>query len=340
MVHRLPISGQDDGTWGTILNDFLSVEHNADGTLTNVARPSDLAVKANDSAVVHTSGSETLTGAKTFAISPSIPAPSLGSDAANKTYVDSVAVGGAPDATTSSKGIVQLAGDLAGSGTVAAAPKLAATTNVTTIISANATVAGASQKSANLSDLASASNARTNLGLATVANTGSYVDLSNKPTIPAAGTTAGTYTVGNDTRFAGSAAGTAGAALAATDTSVTNSRAPSGTATGDLSGTYPSPTVAKVNGVTVSGTASNGLVLTATGASAASWQAAAAGFSDPTTTKGDLIIHGSSTTRLGVGTDGQVLTADSAQSTGAKWATPSASGTRNAAAAFALLLGN
>lgn len=29
---RLPIPGSDDGTWGDILNDFLSVEHNPDGT--------------------------------------------------------------------------------------------------------------------------------------------------------------------------------------------------------------------------------------------------------------------------------------------------------------------
>jgi hypothetical protein len=32
-VSRLPTPGSDDGTWGTILNDFLSVEHNGDGTL-------------------------------------------------------------------------------------------------------------------------------------------------------------------------------------------------------------------------------------------------------------------------------------------------------------------
>lgn len=31
-MSRLPIPGSDDGTWGDILNDFLSVEHNADGT--------------------------------------------------------------------------------------------------------------------------------------------------------------------------------------------------------------------------------------------------------------------------------------------------------------------
>lgn len=32
---RLPAPGEDDGTWGTILNDFLVVEHNPDGTLKN-----------------------------------------------------------------------------------------------------------------------------------------------------------------------------------------------------------------------------------------------------------------------------------------------------------------
>ncbi|MDQ3159015.1 MAG: hypothetical protein M3P98_02685 [bacterium] len=29
---RLPVPGSDDGIWGDVLNDFLSVEHNADGT--------------------------------------------------------------------------------------------------------------------------------------------------------------------------------------------------------------------------------------------------------------------------------------------------------------------
>lgn len=30
---RLPVPGQDDGVWGNVLNDFLTVEHNSDGTL-------------------------------------------------------------------------------------------------------------------------------------------------------------------------------------------------------------------------------------------------------------------------------------------------------------------
>ena len=29
---RLPIPGGDDGVWGDILNEFLSIEHNPDGT--------------------------------------------------------------------------------------------------------------------------------------------------------------------------------------------------------------------------------------------------------------------------------------------------------------------
>lgn len=99
---RLPTVGGDDDTWGNVLNDFLNQEHNPDGTLKNVVRPTDsrltdsrtplahkdshktggsdalsasdigaasttdLSSKADDSAVVHLAGSETVTGAKDF----------------------------------------------------------------------------------------------------------------------------------------------------------------------------------------------------------------------------------------------------------------------------------
>lgn len=45
----------------------------------------------------------------------------------------------------------------------------------------------------------------------------------------------------------------------------------------------------------------------------------------PTTTKGDLIVFGATdNVRLAVGTDDQVITADSGEATGVKWATPAA----------------
>lgn len=36
---RLPVPGEDDGTWGNILNDYLQVSHNSDGTLKDGAVP-------------------------------------------------------------------------------------------------------------------------------------------------------------------------------------------------------------------------------------------------------------------------------------------------------------
>jgi hypothetical protein len=50
------------------------------------------------------------------------------------------------------------------------------------------------------------------------------------------------------------------------------------------------------------------------------------GGSSPLTTKGDLYTYSTTDARLGVGTNGQVLTADSAEATGLKWATAGGGG--------------
>jgi hypothetical protein len=105
------------------LNDFLSVSHNTDGTIQDTGV---VASKADDASVVHISGDESVDGVKTFTASPIVPTPTSSTQAANKTYVDTVASSGAPNATTSTPGLVQLAGDLGGTGTVATAPVIAA----------------------------------------------------------------------------------------------------------------------------------------------------------------------------------------------------------------------
>jgi hypothetical protein len=92
-----------------------------------------LAAKAADSAVVHNTGTETVAGVKTFSSSPVVPTPTTGTQAANKTYVDGAVPGAA---TTTATGIVQLAGDLAGTAT---SPNVAKINGVTMPASAPTT---------------------------------------------------------------------------------------------------------------------------------------------------------------------------------------------------------
>jgi hypothetical protein len=66
-------------TPGTGLGNFAATEQYVNTAVAN---------RALDSAVVHLSGTETITGPKQFAVAPALPAPAGANDAANKGYVD------------------------------------------------------------------------------------------------------------------------------------------------------------------------------------------------------------------------------------------------------------
>lgn len=184
---RLPQPGADKNIWGDILNDYLSIAHNSDGSLKDIPQSkitnltSDLASKASiddlttaintrttpaavdakiaaqstaDNAQYAPKSSPTFTGIVT------VPTPANPTDATTKSYVDTQVSAGTADATTTTKGKIQLAGDLAGTaaspviatGAVTSA-KIADGTIVDTDINASAAIA--QSKIANLvSDLA------------------------------------------------------------------------------------------------------------------------------------------------------------------------------------------
>ena len=96
--------------------------------------------------------------------------------------------------------------------------------------------------------------------------------------------------------------------------------------TNQLGGTAASPTTPAAMSAAANAQASADAAGTA--AAAAQTTASAAIPKNTVTTKGDLLVAtaGSTLSRLGVGSNNQVLTADSSQATGVKWATPAAGG--------------
>ncbi|MHA1401171.1 MAG: hypothetical protein ACTSQE_12550 [Candidatus Heimdallarchaeaceae archaeon] len=71
----------------------------------------DAEISTLDSEKVGTTGNESIDGVKTFTESPIIPAPTTDSQAATKKYADDLAIAGAPDASETTKGLVEIATD-------------------------------------------------------------------------------------------------------------------------------------------------------------------------------------------------------------------------------------
>ena len=252
-MSRLPTPGADTNTWGDILNDFLTQAHNPDGTLKDNGI---LATKADDSLVIHNSGDESIDGVKTFSSSPVIPTPSSGSDAANKTYVDAAVSAGVSDATTTSKGIVQLAGDLSGTASAPTVP-----------------------------------------GLATKADDNNAVHL------------AGTETITGDKDFTGGLTHNGSAVVATTDVRLSDQRVPTDGSVTLAKFAQDMATQVELDAEITARSNADALLVPKSIVDA----------------KGDLIVATAADTvaRRPVGANGQVLTADSAEADGVRWATPS-----------------
>ena len=170
-MSRLPTPGSDDGTWGSILNDYLAVEHNADGSLKKAAQITQALTDAANALAAANAASTAASNAQTTAngkyllpaggipktdldsgvqaslttadardaaklqgnnVDASVPADGqvLAYVAASSAWVPSTASSTVvSDATTSTKGIVQLAGDLGGTASAPTVPGLAGKAN-------------------------------------------------------------------------------------------------------------------------------------------------------------------------------------------------------------------
>lgn len=273
MASRLPNPGSDDGTWGTILNDYLSQSLTATGGIkTGVVASAQLADASITTPKLATSAAPT-TGQV------------LGYDGSGLAWTTASGGGGAVSSVNSQTGAVTLAKNDIGLGNVdntadTAKPLSDATVNAlalkaddsaTVHTSGNETITGVKNFTGTLQSG----------GQTVVATNDARLTNTRTPSdgsVTEAKLSAGAGTNGQvlSSNGSGGLAWTTNTSTG-TITDATSSAKGVVQLAGDLSGTAGAPSVAKVNGIAVSGTPSTGQVLTASGTTAATWQTPSAG---------------------------------------------------------------
>ena len=249
------------------------------------------------------SGSPVITGLSSAGMSASSAAP--------KDYVDSI-LGSATAASTSAASAATSASSAATSASSALTSQTAAATSATSA-AASATAAATSATSAAASATAAATSATSAAAsVSTVA--ASATAAATSATSAAASATAAASSATIATTQATAAATSAASAAASTSAAATSATSAAASATAAAT----SATSAAAS-ATAAATSASSAAASATAAAAAVTSAIQLSTIDA---KGDLIAGtaNDAASRLGVGTNGQILTADSAQTTGLKWA--------------------
>jgi hypothetical protein len=284
-VAQLPTPGADEGVWGQILNDFLLASHNEDGTLR------DQSVQ-NSTIVGQSISEDKLDGSlrakiSALANSDSINWGNLTGDIADQTDLTNLLNGKQPAgsyATSSdlADGLSQKANSIdldakANSADVEAALAAKANASDAVSLSTNESITGVKNftngAQINGQAVVATIDARLTNTRVPSDNSVSTVKLQDF-SVTATKLSAGTATAGQVLAYNGT--------NLAWTTSTAEGTIPDASTTqkgivrlaGDLTGTSGEPTVASVNGVSISGTPSAGQVIVASSATAAVWQTA------------------------------------------------------------------